>query len=172
MLKKEEKIAIVDNLKKKFEESKFILLSDFTGMTVKEMTDLKRELKKANAQHIVVKNTLASKAMAESIRTHFQEYLKGPIAVTFTSDDPVAPAKIISKFIKENSKPTVKVALVEGRFLNDKEFLSLAKLPTREELIAKAVWGIKAPINNFAFVLSGLLRNLVYVLDAVRQNKK
>jgi len=168
---KEEKVKAVKELKQKIKASNVMILSDYSGMTVKEITDLRRRLRGEEASYIIAKNTLTLRALPEEVKGEFSEYLKGPVAITFGEADPIAPAKILAKFIKEHSKPVIKGGMVEGRFLNEADFKTLAKLPSKEELIAKVIGGIKAPLYGLVNVLSGSLRKLVYVLEAIKNKK-
>jgi len=168
---RQEKVKAVKEIKEKIDSSKVMILSDFTGMTVKEVTDLKKRLRKEGTSYVVVKNTLALRALSEGNKKIFEEHLKGPVAVAFGADDPVAPAKVLAKFIKETKKPVIKAGLVEGKFINEADFNALSKMPSREELIAKAVGGIKAPLYGIVNVLIGPIRKLVYGLSAVKDKK-
>ncbi len=168
---REEKVKAIKEIKDKIDKSNVVILSDYSGMTVKQMTELRKMLQKEEANYVVVKNSLALRALSNDHKEKFEEFLKGPVAMTFGAADPVAPAKILAKFIKQTSKPLIKCGIVEGRFINEKDFKSLAKIPSREELIAKAVGSIKAPLYGLVNVLSGPIRKLAYALEAIKNKK-
>lgn len=166
-----EKVKAVKEIKEKIESSNVIILSDYSGMTVNQITDLKRRLRKEDTIYVVVKNSLALRALSNDHKEKFEKFLKGPVAVAFGKADPVSPAKVLAKFIKETSRPVIKCGIVEGKFINEADFKVLAKMPSREELIAKAVGGIKAPLYGLVNVLSGPIRKLVYALSAIKDKK-
>jgi large subunit ribosomal protein L10 len=100
------------------------------------------------------------------------KYFEGPTSVAFGYDDPVAPAKVLVEFMKDHKGIELKAGLVNGKLVTVEEIKALAKLPSREELVAKALGSMKAPITNLVFVLSGTLRSLLYALNAVKEKKQ
>jgi large subunit ribosomal protein L10 len=114
---------------------------------------------------------LTSLAANEMGLSELDQYLEGPTALAFSQDDPVAPAKILIKYAKEFKKLEIKGGVLEGKVVDLEAVKSLADLPSREELLAQVLRGMQSPMAGFAGVLSGTLRNFVYVLDAVRQQK-
>jgi len=168
--KKEKIVAVV---KEKIENSQAVIVAGYRGITVDQMTSLRAEMRKAGCEIKVIKNTLAKLALNDLNITGLDEYFVGPTIVTFAKDNPVDAAKILKKFNKEiNEGLEIKAALLEGKVIDKKEVENLASLPSREVLIAKVLGGMQAPLYGFAGVLSANLRNLVYVLEAIRKKKE
>ena len=171
------KQAIVAELKDQLTNAKGVVLTSYRGLTVAQDTQLRRELRAAGVTYHVVKNTMLRLAAKEAGIEGFDAHLEGTTAFAFSAEDAIAPAKVICGFIKknkldENEVLTVKVGTVEGKVIDAKEVKALADLPSREELIAKMLGSMNAPISNTVNVLQGVIRNAVYVLDAVRAQKE
>lgn len=169
-----EKQAIVAELKEKFSAAKGAVLTNYRGLTVAQDTKLRRKLREAGVEYRVVKNTLTRIAADQSGVSELDPYLEGPTAIALSFSDPVAPAKIISDFLKETKTQVleIKAGLVEGKVIDADGVKALASLPSREVLIAKALGSMQAPITGFVNVLQGNIRNLVYALEAVRKQKE
>lgn len=165
-----EKEAILQELKVKFEESKAAVLADYRGLNVTEATKLRRRLREAGCELKVAKNTLASLAAKQLGLEGLDPYLEGQIAIAF-GKDPVAPAKVLSEFIRETKKMEIKAGILEGNVIDAKGVKELADLPSREVLLAKVLGGMQAPLYGFASVLQGTLRSFVYALEAVRKQR-
>lgn len=168
------KQAVVAQLKEQLESAKGVVLTSYKGLTVAQDTELRRELREAGVSYHVVKNTMLRIAAKEA---GIEEHLEGTTAFAFSTEDAVAPAKVICGFIKKNKLEdaevlTVKVGMVEGKVIGVDEVKALAALPSREELIAKLLGSMNAPISNTVNVLQGVIRNAVYVLDAIRSQKE
>ena len=173
----DKKRAIVAELKDQLTTAKGAVLTSYKGLNVATDTELRRELRKAGVTYHVVKNTMTRIAATEAGLDEITKHLEGTTALAFSKEDAVAPAKVICDFMKKNKLEdagilTVKVGLVEGKVISDKEVKALANLPSREELIAKLLGSMNAPITNTVGVLSGIIRNFVYVLDAIRDQKE
>ena len=170
----QEKVQSVAELKEKFSTTKGAVLTNYRGLTVAQDTKLRRKLREAGVEYRVFKNTLTRIAAKEAGIEGLDPYLEGPTAIALSMTDPVAPAKVISDFVKENKLQTleVKAGLVEGKVIDASGVKALSNLPPREVLIAQVLAGMQAPIAGFVNVLSGTMRNLVYALDAVRQQKE
>jgi len=171
-MKKEKKQKIVSEIKKGFDDSTVAVVVDYSGMKVKEVTDLKRKLRTEGATLQVLKNTLINRALTKEELGPMKVILNGPTAVMLGFSDPLLPMKILAKFIKENEKPRIKGGVFEGKASTAAEIIAISKLPGRKELIAKAVGGIKSPLNGLVFTLSGTLRGLVYALSAIKDKKQ
>lgn len=171
---KEQKKEIIKNLKDKISQSKSIVFTSFKGLGVKENQDLRQKLKAENSEYFVAKKTLMDLAFKDSkIDGLSPRELEGQVAVVFGYEDEVAPAKIVHEFQKSNEdKIEFLGGILEGKFLGAEEVGELAKLPSKQELYAKVVGSINAPVSGFVNALAGNLRNLVYVLKAVEENKK
>ena len=171
------KQAVVAQLKEQLESAKGVVLTSYKGLTVAQDTELRRELREAGVSYHVVKNTMLRIAAKEAGIEGIEEHLEGTTAFAFSTEDAVAPAKVICGFIKKNKLEdaevlTVKVGMVEGQVIGVDEVKALAALPSREELIAKLLGSMNAPISNTVNVLQGVIRNAVYVLDAIRSQKE
>ena len=171
------KQAVVAQLKEQLESAKGVVLTSYKGLTVAQDTELRRELREAGVSYHVVKNTILRIAAKEAGIEGIEEHLEGTTAFAFSTEDAVAPAKVICGFIKKNKLEdaevlTVKVGMVEGKVIGVDEVKALAALPSREELIAKLLGSMNAPISNTVNVLQGVIRNAVYVLDAIRSQKE
>lgn len=171
------KQAIVAELKDQLTSAKGVVLTSYKGLTVAQDTELRRELRANGVTYHVVKNTMLRLAAKDAGIEGLDSHLEGTTAFAFSAEDAVAPAKVICDFMKKNKLEeagilTVKVGMVEGKVIDEKEVKALASLPSREELIAKLLGSMNAPISNTVNVLQGVIRNAVYVLDAVRAQKE
>ena len=171
------KQAVVAQLKEQLESAKGVVLTSYKGLTVAQDTELRRELREAGVSYHVVKNTMLRIAAKEAGIEGIEEHLEGTTAFAFCTEDAVARAKGICGCIKKNKRGdaevlTVKVGMVEGKVIGVDEVKALAALPSREELIAKLLGSMNAPISNTVNVLQGVIRNAVYVLDAIRSQKE
>lgn len=167
-----EKEAIVAELKEKLEQSKAAILTDYRGLNVAAMTELRRLMREQGLEYRVVKNTLTRFAAQELGLDDLEPYLEGPTAIAFSFEDPVAPAKVIMDFAKEHKQLEVKAGLLRGKVIQPEGVKELADLPPREVLLAQVLGGLQAPIAGLVGVLNGAPRNLVYVLEAIRKQKE
>ena len=165
-----EKQQLVNDLSTKLKGAKSVYYTDFSGLNVKRMTDLRRRLRKAGVEYVVIKNTLALRAVNESGLVG--ERLRGPTGLV-VSTDPVAAAKVLSDFAKENDqRPAVKGGLFEGRALSPAQVKQLASMPSREQMLSELGAGLMAPMAQFAGAMSGLLSMMVGALEALRAQKE
>ena len=172
-----EKQAIVADLKERLTTAKGAVLTSYKGLTVAQDTELRRALREAGVSYHVVKNTLTRIAAKEAGLDELAEHLEGTTALAVSTEDSVAPDKVISEFIKKNKLDdteafVVKAGLVDGKVIDVQEVKALASLPSREVLIAKLLGSMQAPISGTVNVLQGVIRNAVYVLEAIRQQKE
>ena len=156
-------------LAEKLERAQAVVLVDFRGLTVRESGELRNRLREHGVEFKVVKNTLARRAAEQLELEGIDDTLTGPTAMAFAYDDPVVPARELSRFHRDTGKPQIKGGILGRRFVGVDEVNRLAALPSRDELIARVVGGAAAPLYGFAAATSGLLRSLVYVLDALRR---
>src|SRR5678815_1350764 len=169
-MKRTEKEQLVSELRDKLQNSTSLYYTDFTGLNVKRMTDLRRRLRKAGVEYVVIKNTLALRAVNESGLVG--ERLKGPTGLVFGAD-PVAAAKVLTDFAKENEqKPTVKGGLLEGKAVDAAQVKQLASLPSREQMLADLGAGLQSPMAAFVGALNGLLTMLAGALDALKTQRE
>jgi len=170
---KAKKEKTLDDLKAALLNSKFTVVSDYKGTTVAELTALRRDVQKAGGDLTIAKNTLIKKAIdGQNYSNDMSSFLAGPTAIAYTSGDPVPVAKALTEYIKKVKKTTIKGGVLEGKKVNEKEISNIASLPSREQLIAKMLGSLNAPAQNVVYALSGVSRNLVYVLEAVRKQKE
>ena len=167
----EAKKQIVSDIKDKFNGAQSVVFYDYRGLTVEQVTKLRNDCRKAGVEYVVLKNTMIELAAKELGIEGLDDHLKGPTAVAFGKTDAVAPAKILSEFVKSIKKTEIKCGLVDGQVIDVNGVEALAQLPPKEVLIAKMMGSLNAPITNFVGVLSATLRSLVYAVDAVRKQK-
>ncbi len=167
-----DKVAEVERLSEKLTSAKGVYLTDFSGLSVEAITDLRKRFTEQNVEYLVVKNTLARFGAKKAGQDNLIEHFRGPVALALGYDDPAAPARIITTFFKSHKKPEVKACLIEGDVLPGSEVESISKWLTREELLAKLVGSLNSPISGLVNTLSGVLRQFVTVLDAVREQKE
>ena len=170
---KEQKKEILDGLKDKVSRSKSVVFTSFDKLGVKDNEDLRNKLRAENSEYLVAKKTLLDLAFQDSeIKDLNIKDFEGKIAVVFGYEDEVAPAKIVDEFKKEKEDSIHFIGgILEGKFLSKEEVESLAKIPSKQELYAKIVGSINAPVSGFVNALAGNLRNLVYVLKAIEEKK-
>jgi large subunit ribosomal protein L10 len=168
-LQKEKEIEI---LHREFEESPNAMLVGFQGITVGTDERLRRELRQANVSYRVVKNTLAMRAADGTPMEQVKDQFAGATAVAMSKADPVALAKLLTKWAKESPVFSFKAAVVEGRAIDVKDIESLSNLPAKEELISKAMFLINSSAQRLAVVTAGVARNLAVVIDQVRAQKE
>lgn len=165
------KSDIVERLSVRLRESPNLYLTDFTGLAVKPMTELRRQLRAGGFEYVVVKNTLALRALESVATSGLEELLHGPTAVVFAGDQPVAAAKVLSAFQKQHEALTLKAGVVEGRQIGPQEITRLATLPSREELLSQLAGTMQAPMQSFVGVLSGLLYQFAGAVEALRAQR-
>jgi len=165
-----EKEAIIPELKEKFKEARVAVLADYRGLNVAEATRLRRRLREAGCEFKVAKNTLTGLAARQAGLEGLDPYLEGPIAIAF-GVDPVAPAKVLSDFIRETRKMEINAGVLEGTIIDARRVRDLADLPPREVLLARVLGGMQAPLYGFAGALQGTLRKFIYALEAIRKQK-
>lgn len=167
-----DKVAAVAEIKDKLSRAQGAVITDYRGLNVSQVTELRKKLREAGVEYKVVKNTLTIRAAEESGLNDVVPLLTGPTAIAFGYEDPVVPAKVISDFAKSNKDLEVKGGLLEGQVLDIDAVKALADLPSREVLLGQVVRGMQAPISGMVNVLQGSIRNVVYALEAVRKQKE
>lgn len=167
-----EKAGKVAELKDLLSSSKGVVLVDYCGLTVAEDTELRSKMREAGVKYMVAKNTFIRIAAKEAGIEGLDAYLEHNTAVAFSAEDPVAPAKILNDFSKDHKALEIKAGILDGKVIALDEVKALAELPSREELLAKLVGSMQAPISGLVNVLQGTIRNFVYTLEAVRQKKE
>lgn len=170
---KEQKGVILRNLDEKIKNSKSIVFANFNALSAKSGEALRNELKKENSEYYVAKKTLLNKALVgKGLEEIDVKNFEGKLAAIFGYEDEVAPAKVVDKFMKTNADKIQFVGgFLENKFLSSFEVSQLAKLPSKQELYAKIVGSLNAPISGFVNVLGGSLKKLLYVLKAIEEKK-
>lgn len=163
-MKKQEKIFAVDNLTVTLKEAPAVILTDYRGLTVSQMTKLRRLIKKTGGELLVVKNTLLKKAF-EKAKLPVPDGLTGPTAIAICQEDEIGPIKTIFNFAKESGLPTFKSGLWEGKVLDKEEIEKLGQLPEKEVLVGKLLGLLASPTYRLLYLLSGNQRRLVYILS-------
>src|SRR5678815_1070489 len=164
-MKRSDKEQLVSELKDKIKGAKALYYTDFTGLNVKRMTELRRRFQRAGVEYVVIKNTLALRAINESGLTGTR--LRGPTGVV-VSKDPVAAAKLLTDFAKENDqKPAVKGGLLDGAVIDQAQVKKLASMPSREQMLAELGEHLMSPMAAFVGALNGLLYMMVGALEAL-----
>ena len=171
---KEQKAKIIEELSDVLSNSPLALLTDYKGMSVEEITKLRDELYKVDAKYRVVKNTLVKLALkrAEIPTDELSSALEGTTAVLYTDGDSILALKALYNFIKETKKPIVKCGMMDGKFIDAEQAKELSTLPPREILLAQLVGQMQAPIYGLHAVLSGTLKKVLYVLNAIKEKKE
>jgi large subunit ribosomal protein L10 len=166
------KEQVVSEVKQDIERAKCVIITDYRGLNVSQMTTLRRSLHAEKIKYVVVKNTLAKIAAHELGMEGLDTYLEGPTAIAYGFEDPVVPAKLVSKYAKDFDKLEIKGGLLEGKIIGLDQIKALADLPPREILLARVVGAFAAPMTGFAGAMQGVLRKFVCTLDAVREQKE
>jgi large subunit ribosomal protein L10 len=172
-LNKQSKQHVVTELHEKLQRAKAVFLADFRGMTVEKATTLRNDLRNAEVEYKVVKNTLLDLASADTESAALAPHFKGPTAVAMTYTDPVAAAKVLAKYAKEQQATfKLKAGVLSGKAISVTDIQALAELPSREVLIAKMLGSLNAPATNFVGVLAAVPGSFVRALDAIRAKKE
>ena len=172
-MNKQDKQQVVAELKDKLQQAKAVFLADFRGMNVEQATNLRNELRKADVEYKVVKNTLLELASKDTDKSGLSQHFAGPTAIALTYTDPVSAAKVLSKFAKEQQQTfKLKAGVLSGKVISVPEIQALADLPSREVLIAKMLGSMNAPITNFVGVLAAVPGSFVRVLGAIKAQKE
>lgn len=170
---KKEKIELTAELADVLGGAEILYLTDFTGLNVKDMTELRRRFREAGSRYLVVKNRLALRALETLDLPDISEHLQGPTGLIIASDDPVMPAKTLRTFSKEyEDRPALKGGVVRGRLVSASEITQLADLPPREELLAGIAGSLTAPVAGVVGVLTGLLRDITYMVEEVARKRE
>lgn len=172
-MKRQYKETIVAEVGEKISRARSLYLADFTGLTVEQTNELRREFRKSGVEYRVVKNTLVRKALQNAAGyDELLEKLTGPTAIAFGYDDPILPAKIIKRFIDRHEKPSIKVCVIENHVYDGSKLDGLAKLPSRKEVIASIIGSVESPIAGVIGAIQAVARDLVSVLKAIEEKKK
>ncbi len=166
------KQQVVSEIKDAIQNSKSISIVEYRGLNVSELTELRSKFRAEDVNYKVYKNTMVNIALEELGYEGYEEYLKGPNGFVFSNEDMVAGPRIAADFAKDNPKLVVKAGIIDGKVVDAEGVKALAKLPTRDVLLAQVLGGLNAPIQGFANVLQGTMRSLVIALNAVKEKQE
>lgn len=171
-MKIDEKKKIVEDIRKRFLESKVVILTDYKGLDVEKINELRRKLKQSGAEYKVVKNTLLVRASEETDISLIKDSFKGPSAVALSCDDPVTPAKILTEFADEHESLEIKVGVMNGKILDLSAIKKLSVLPSREALLGSLLSVMSGVPSAFVRALNEMPRRLLNVLQAIKEQKE
>ncbi len=171
-MKKEEKGQAIEELKKRFSEAKAVIFTDYKGMTVAELSDLRRLLRAGGVEYSVVKNTLARIASQDTPMSVAKTAFKGPVAVAIGYKDPVMTAKKVIEFSKKNEKLKLSGGVIEGKLYSVAEVKAIADLPPREVLLSMLAGAFQAPLSKMAAALSATVSSFAYAMGALKTKKE
>ncbi len=166
-----EKEAAVSEIQEKISRSQSVILADYRGLNVAEVTELRKKLREAGVEYKVAKNTLTSRAAKAANIDGLDRFLSGPTALAFGFNDVVVPAKILADFAKDHKKLELKGGILEGKVIDLAAVEELANLPSQEALLCQVAGMFQAPMRGLVTVLSGPLRNAAYAVEAIRKQK-
>ncbi|MCF7803254.1 MAG: 50S ribosomal protein L10 [Candidatus Marinimicrobia bacterium] len=166
-----EKEQFVAEIQEKFAESSGIYFTDFLGLNVEQVNDLRSKFFEASVEYKVVKNRLTKISAKEAGYDNVDDLLTGPTAIAFTKDDPVAPAKILTDFAKENEQISLKGGIFEGERIELDRMNAIANLPSHEELLQKLLGGLQSPMRNLVSTLNASMQNLTFALAQLKEQK-
>ncbi|MEO5366793.1 MAG: 50S ribosomal protein L10 [Magnetococcus sp. WYHC-3] len=170
-MNKTEKGQVIEEVRESLSQASVAIVTHYRGMTVAEMTKLRRSLRDAGAEFRVVKNTLARRASQGTPFEPLSPLLTGPTGIAYSAD-PVAPAKALSQYAKQNPKLEILGGVLDGKAMDAAGVQALAELPSREVLVAQLLGVLNGPIRNFVGVLAAVPGGFVRALDQVRQQKE
>ena len=171
-MKLEDKKAIVDELKERLERTQVAILTDYKGLDVAAINDLRRKLREENIEYQVVKNTLLLRAAEGTDAELMKDLFKGPSAVALSYEDPVAPAKVLTQFAKDNEALEIKAGVMDGKYLDVTDLKALADLPSREVLLGQLVGVMNNVPTSFVRVVAEVPRQMLNVLNAIKDQKE
>lgn len=172
MITKKAKEKIIEDIARDLEKADLVIVTDYRGLNVTGINNLRHRLSEAQCRYRVTKNTLTRLACRKIGLEILEALLEGPTAIAYTDADPVAAARVFLKFAKENEALSIKGGLLSGQLLDPGQVVALGEIPSREVLLARVCGGFQAPIYGLVNVLQGNIRQLVYALDAVRRLKE
>jgi len=168
----QQKQDAVEQLAARLGTASAFYLTDFVGLTVKRMTDLRARLRREGGEYLVVKNTLAERALERLDVPGIAEFFRGPTGLVIAPGDAVAPIKALADFARENdNRPVIKAGVVDRRALAAADVERLARLPGRDQLLAELAGAMQSPLSEFVFVLQAKLQEMAGLLDALREER-
>lgn len=171
-MKIDEKKKIVEDIRKRFLESKVVILTDYKGLDVEKINELRGKLKQSGVEYKVVKNAFLIRASEETDISLIKDSFKGPSAVALSCDDPVSPAKILTEFADEHELLEIKVGVMNGKILDLSAIKKLSALPSREVLLGSLLSVMSGVPSAFVRALNDMPRRLLNVLQAIKEQKE
>jgi large subunit ribosomal protein L10 len=171
-VKLEQKQKIVEELNDKFKKSKVLIITDYKGLNVTTLNELRRKLRESDIEYRVVKNTLLARAADDTDVSKIKDSFKGPSAIAMSFEDPVAPAKVLTKFAEENKKLEIKIGVMGDRVLNLNDIKALSSLPAREVLLGQVLSAMNAVSTGLVSALSDIPRKMINVIQAIKEQKE
>lgn len=172
-MKREEKNQTIGELRDRLSDASAFYLTDFTGLSVKQITEFRSRLRKQGVDYVVVKNTLAQRALSELEMSDVASFFTGPTGLVIGQSDAIAAAKVLTDFAREfDNRPAVKVGVVDRREVNAAQIKQLADLPPREVLLAQLAGGLQAPMGRLLGGMNQMLAGFARAVDALRQQKE
>ncbi len=168
---KAQKQETVTALAGRLQRAPTVYLTDFTGLNVAKVTELRRRLRAAGVEYVVVKNTLARRALDPEMVSALAEHLVGPTALVLAGRDPAGAAKVLTDFAREHEKPSIKIGIVEGKAVSAAQVKRLAMLPSKQELLAQLGGAFQAPMAGWVGAMQGLLQMMVGALEALKTTR-
>lgn len=168
-MNKEQKKDVVNNFVKRMEKAKALILADFTGISVPDITSLRIEMRKNEIEFEVIKNTLARRVLSEGETSDLCKQLAGPTAFITSEHDEVTPAKIISDFNKKTERLKIKAGFINGKIVKIEDIRALAKLPSKEVLLSQIMYMFSYPMQGLVNTLSGIPKKFLYLLNALKE---
>lgn len=165
------KAAIIEAVKARADKASFAVITDFKGMTVEELTNLRVALRNAGGEYLVVKNTLARIALTDGTHDAIKDKFHDNCGVAFGFDDPVAVAKALSDFAKQSKLFELRCASLDGKAMDAAQIDALAKLPGREQLLGQLLGTMNAVPTNFVSLFANMVRGLLYALKGIEDQK-
>ncbi len=170
-MNRDEKASVVEQLNDKFSKAKLAVVTDYRGLSVPAFQEIRRSLRESNTEIRVAKNTLLRRAVKGTSFEAMEDHFQGTTAISVSYEDPVAPAKALTDFAKNNPQLEIRGAVLDGKALTADDLLALAKLPSKEVLLAKLLSVMQAVPTNFVQVLNGVPSKMVYLVQALKDKK-
>ncbi|RPJ17808.1 MAG: 50S ribosomal protein L10 [Desulfobacteraceae bacterium] len=171
-MKLEEKKQIAQDLHEKFSRSKVVIVTEYKGLDVAAISDLRKKLRESKIEYRVAKNTLLERASEGTEAALIKESFKGPSAIALSYNDPVAPAKVLVKYAESNKKLIIKAGVLNGKVLDFNAIKSLSTMPPREVVLSQLLSAMNGVPTAFVRVLNEIPRKLLYVLQAIKNQKE
>jgi large subunit ribosomal protein L10 len=172
-MNKDQKSTVIEELQQKLADANSFYLTDFTGMNVKQMTEFRSRLRREGVDYVVVKNTLAQRALADLELPDIAHFFTGPTGLVIGREDAVSAAKVLTDFAREfDNKPAVKLGVIERQEIAADRVKQLAELPPKEVLLAQLAGGLQAPMARLAGGASNLIAGLARAVDALRAQRE